>query len=393
MATHSPAPKKFDKKKKHLVIVILLSFIIFILLIMTALPIFINPIAGILIKKQVTSIFGDRLKMGSVRISFFTGAMVQINQIELEQAPGFGKKNLLQADSMNIRVAMIPLFHKQLVIKDISILRPVITVIQYQNGDMNLDYYLSKFTMNPHSTSASESTFMVKLNRFRLENGKIILKSYGISHNAQPTLVFNRADFILKNLVMPNPGKTITAFSGLAELGTNHPVPMRIDGTGLFGGNKISFTAKSRIANLSLADYGYLVPNSVLIVKSGRANISSDLNCHNDYLSSYHHVNIHRLQLTPRKGKTFNGTLLGAPANFIIKGIQNGNGRLNFDFTLSGPLSDLRVNAKFKVIQAVTQSLRDKLSVGKIGNATPSNTQKISSQLFKTLGRIFKYRK
>jgi hypothetical protein len=359
---------------------------------MIVLPYFLNSTAALLVKQQINAKFGDKLKTGSVRVSFFTGAVVQINQISLAQAPGFGKGNLLKARGLNLRVALIPLFRKQLEIEKIYVIQPRLEIIQYQNGDTNLDYYLNRFSRNTSLINAYEAGPPIRLKRFNLVNSKIILKSYAISRNHQPTLIFNRANLILKNLVLPNPDKMATDFSGSALVGLGQPAQVSFYGTGLFGGDKVSFSAKSRITGLILADYAYLVPGSKATVKSGIATISSDMNCHNDYLNSYHHIVIKRLQLTPKYSRTFHGTLSGVPANLLVKEIQDGHGRLKFDFTLSSRLTDLRANSKYRIIQSVTRSLRDTIELKQSGNPASSGAKKVSTKFIDALKKFFSHR-
>jgi AsmA protein len=137
--------KTSQHRKKHIGLKIILSIVILIVAVLAVLPFFINPIADSLVKQQVAAKFGNKLKIGSVTVSFLTGAVVKVNQIELAEAPGYGKGSLVKAGSINIRVALMPLLKKQLIIHDITIVRPDIHIIQYRNGNMNLDYYLSKF--------------------------------------------------------------------------------------------------------------------------------------------------------------------------------------------------------------------------------------------------------
>ncbi|HBE79097.1 MAG TPA: hypothetical protein DDW65_15185 [Firmicutes bacterium] len=99
------------------------------------------------------------------------------------------------------------------------------------------------------------------------------------------------------------------------------------------------------------------------------------------------------MKLTPKKGHAFGGTLLGAPANLLLKGIEDGKGMLNFDFTLSGRLDDLKANVKFKVIDAVTRSLRDKLGLNKISHAAATGVKKVGSKVVNAFKGIFKRKK
>jgi hypothetical protein len=393
MVTQSTTPKMSSPKKKHLSLKIVLSIIVLILIILTVLPLIINPIAETLVKQQITPIFGNKLKIGSVNVSFLTGAVVKINQIELAQAPGYGKGNLLQADSIKFRVALLPLLNKQLFIKDITIIRPEIQIIQYRNGHMNLDYYQALFTEKSSSKASNDSNFAIKLNRFILNNGKILFSSYAISRAYQPTFVLTQTYLNLKNIAIPNLDKLATPFYFSALLGTNRLAKITAEGTAFLGGSAISFTVKSKVSDLALADYAYLVPNSSVTIQSGQAWINSDTNCNNNYLNSYQHVDIKDLQMAPKRGHAFGGNLLGTPANILLKGIEDGKGRLNFVFILSGHLDDLKANVKFKVIEAVTKSLRDKLGLNKISNAAASGVKKAGNKVVNAFNGIFKHKK
>jgi hypothetical protein len=391
MKAQSVTPKAPQSMKKHGVLKIILTIFMFTILVLGILPFLINPVVSTVVKEQAAALFGDKLKIDSVNISFLTGTVIKANRIELAQAPGYGKDSLLKAGSVKIRVALLPLLKKQLMIHDITVVRPEIHIIQYRNGNMNLDYYLAMFSGKDKTNS--EPGFALKLKQFTLNNGKIILSSYALSGYHQPALELTDTYLSLKNLRIPNPDKIATRFRLFALVGTTHPAKIRSAGKGVVDGDSISFTAKSKISGLTLADYAYLVPNASLTIKSGRAWIYSNANCHNNYVKSYQHVDIKDLKVAPKKGHTFGGTLLGTPANILVKALEDGKGMLNFDFTVSGHLNDLKANVKFKVIEAVTKSIRDKLGLTGFANKAASGIKKTGSKVVNTLKGIFKHKK
>ena len=76
-----------------------------------------------------------------------------------------------------------------------------------------------------------------------------------------------------------------------------------------------------------------------------------------------------------------------------MKGLQDGNGMLDFDFTFSGRLDDLKANVKFQIIDAITKSLRDKLGLKKISGAAVSGVKKVSDSVINVFKGMFKRKK
>ncbi len=104
-----PQTKPVTEQKKHTGLKLLLVMLLLIMAALTILPFFINPIAETLVKGQIRELFGDKLKIGSVHVSLWTGATVTIRQIQLAQPPGYRQGDLIKADAINIRVALRPL--------------------------------------------------------------------------------------------------------------------------------------------------------------------------------------------------------------------------------------------------------------------------------------------
>ncbi len=375
-----------SKKKKYTGLKVFVTLFIILIITLATLPFFINPIAESLVKQQIAALFGNNLTIGSVNVSLWTGATVNIHQIELKQPSNYKKGYLVKAEDIKARIALIPLLKKQLLIHNITLIRPEINIIQKKNGEQNINYYLDKLKSKPANPNRS---LTARLNLFGIKQGKITLNSYAISGNYQPTFLLTDCDLIMRDIYLPNPNKNATKFRFNGNLGKERPAPIKINGSGIFGTNNLCFSLKSNIDKLTLADYSYMVPNSSFNVKSGKALITSDARCNNNYLRSYHHVDIKDLKLAPKKGHKVSGTLLGLTGNMLLKFIQDRNGVFDIEFTVSGPLDELKTNMKLHIMRAVNKSISSKLGISKMG----SGIQKVGRKIGNPIKKLFKKKK
>jgi hypothetical protein len=75
----------------------------------------------------------------------------------------------------------------------------------------------------------------------------------------------------------------------------------------------------------------------------------------------------------------------------LMKGLADRKGMLSFDFTVSGHLNDFKAKVKFKVMEAITRSLRDKLGLNKLGKATVFGVKKVGKKITNAFKGIFKH--
>ena len=169
------------------------------------------------------------------------------------------------------------------------------------------------------------------------------------------------------------------------------PAPVKVAGVGVFGAHTLSFTANSKLNALVLTDYLYLMPDAAVTITSGKAWVTCDTRCNNNYLNSYQHVTLQDLKLTAKKGHAFSGTLEQVPANLFTQAIAAKSGSFDFDFIVNGHFNELKVNLKFKVIDAVVKSIQTKLGLTKLPGQAVSGVKKAGNKVLDFFKGIFKH--
>ena len=102
---------------------ILFILVAIIIVILAILPFYINPIAQKIVEQRVYPIFQNRLKVGSVNISFFRW-MVELKDVELLQPEGFGKGNLLKIASLQSNFEIAPFFRNHCPLETLKLSSP-----------------------------------------------------------------------------------------------------------------------------------------------------------------------------------------------------------------------------------------------------------------------------
>ena len=374
-------------------------FLVFLLLTtMALLPLLINPLAAALINKQAAEIFGDKLIIDGVKVTFWTGTAIHLNGVELAQPPryqaGAGARanapSLFKADAIRMRVNLRSLLNNQLVIHNISVFNPRLHLIQARNGAWNTDYYLAKLNAEqPQNPARQEQSFAMQ--RLTAQNGRMTLASYQ-PDGSQLILRLTACDLTMNDLEFPNRSRVASPFHFTGLLGTGHQARVRLDGKGVFGTAALSFAVKSRIEGLFLPDYNSLAPGSAVSVTDGSATVVSDSRCNDNYLRSDHHVTVAGFKIKPKRGR-LDGLLVGAPASLFAKAIADRNGTFDFDFSVTGRLDDLKANMKFKIVTAIQKAIRSKLGLDQISTGIRNSLQKVENTLSKAFGRLFRKKK
>lgn len=98
---------------------------------------------------------------GNIRWSFFPWVGVQINQVQLSNAPGFGNQPFAQIKQVYVRVELVPLFKHQVNVSNILVDGLELHLIKNANGVANwesLDKKLSTSTSTSSSKSKNTAT-------------------------------------------------------------------------------------------------------------------------------------------------------------------------------------------------------------------------------------------
>ncbi len=369
---------------------LLLLVVVFIVAVFAIVPFYINPIAQRIVAQRVYPIFQNRLKIGSVNISLFRW-IIELKDVELLQPEGFGKGNLLKAESLQSNFEIVPFFRNHLPLNNITIIKPEFTIIITRDEKINTDYIFSsktdktelvdalektvtssvqpvKESSTPVAPQTSSKPFTLHINNLVIKDGTLTIYNYK-TRSQDPTILLTELNIEIEDIVFPNTKDAKSSFTITAALtSSRHKAPINCSGEGLLFKKQLTLTAQSKIDNIDLSDYYYFYPDTAVKIKDGNAWVTSKISIKDDYLDSTHHVTVKNLKLTGRDETLLGKTFLGLPAAGLMKVLETTNGSLDFDFQVKGNFDKLKVKMREKIIQEIAGS------VAIIGRQCPQHT-------------------
>lgn len=367
------------------------------------LPFFLNPIVQKIIEQKVYPLFGNRLTVAEVSISLFR-RMAELKEVALLQPDGFGSGHLLKIASLKGYFSLMPLLNNHLSLRDITITKPVVTLILTRDKKINTDYILPQqprenaayTTTDSHSaavqahnnllaapavTATAKKIFTVVINQLTIVDGTYIMYDQRI-RSRDPTLVIADLKITLKDIAMPHAQAPPSAFALTASLTSpQHTSPITCNGEGRFFTKPLFLNAQSKIDNIDLSDYYYFFPETAIKIQEGKAWVTSKIHINDQYLDSTHHVEVKNLVLTSKDQTLLGKTFLGMPATGLINVLEATNGALDFDFQVKVKLSDLKFKMRDTIISEITKSVTKK--IGALAGNALSTPEKIKDYGYK----------
>jgi AsmA protein len=120
---------------------ILVSVLVVLLLIVAAVPYFVNvdryrdTIAGAIAKQT-----GRKVTLGPIHARLFPGAGVTVSDLHIGNPSGFPNGDLLAADEIGVNVALAPLLHGTIHVNSVDIVRPKLTILTDSAGKNNYTF-------------------------------------------------------------------------------------------------------------------------------------------------------------------------------------------------------------------------------------------------------------
>jgi len=182
-------------KKKPLMIIG--GIVLVLLLIVLALPLFINANQfKPTLETQLATALGRTVGIGDISLSIFSGG-VTVSDVSIADDPAFSKSPFLTTKSLSVGVELLPLiFSKKLEVRSLKVKDPEVNLIHGANGTWNYSSLggnagaansaTKSSAPNPGSAPAAGALSVGKLS---IENGKIIVSAAGSS--AKPSIYQN----------------------------------------------------------------------------------------------------------------------------------------------------------------------------------------------------------
>jgi AsmA protein len=283
-------------KKKPLTIIG--GIVVVLLLIVLALPLFINANQfKPTLETQLATALGRTVGIGDISLSIFSGG-VTVSDVSIADDPAFSKSPFLTTKSLSVGVELLPLiFSKKLEVRSLTVRDPEVNLIHGANGTWNYSSLggnagaansaTKSSAPNPGSAPAAGALSVGKLS---IENGKIIVSAAGSS--AKPSVYQNveleasdlsyTSQFPFK-LTATGPGNAALKLEGKA--GPMNPTDASLT----------PLSATLEVQHLDLASTGFLDASSGI---GGVVDFRGDLSSDGSQLNSKGTVKATKLKLS-----------------------------------------------------------------------------------------------
>jgi len=156
---------------------ILLSVFVLLLLVVLAVPYFLNvdryrDTIATAIEKQT----GRKVTLGPIHARLFPGAGVTVTDLHIGNPPGFPGGDLVGADEIGVNVALAPLLHGTIHINSVDLVRPKLILLTASDGKNN---YTFESPDSPPAKSGDSSSSMTldQIDSINLTGAEIVVGS------------------------------------------------------------------------------------------------------------------------------------------------------------------------------------------------------------------------
>jgi uncharacterized protein involved in outer membrane biogenesis len=164
---------------------IVVGVLVFLLIVAAvALP-FVLPLEKIkeFATAKLSEAINRQVRVEKVSFNLFTG--IKLENLSISNRPGFAQKPFVSADAIALRYAFWPLFKKQIVIKEVRLVKPEILIEKNAAGEFNFSDMLPKkgapAEKKPEvkTKGAGKQAFSLVVDTFSIRNGRITYADYG----------------------------------------------------------------------------------------------------------------------------------------------------------------------------------------------------------------------
>jgi len=135
------------------------GFVAVVLMALLVIPFFINvndykPE----IKQAVYDATGRNLEIGNIKLSLFPWVGITLTDIQFENALGFKHENMLEVGTVDVQVALMPLFDQQIEVRRFELNAPKIWLTQHEDGRNNWSDLSPEEVTQAKSTPTTDKT-------------------------------------------------------------------------------------------------------------------------------------------------------------------------------------------------------------------------------------------
>jgi uncharacterized protein involved in outer membrane biogenesis len=200
--------------------------------------------------KQISQTIDREIKIEKVSFDIFSG--IKLEKFSISNRQGFAKKPFVSADAIALRYAFWPLFKRQILIQEVSLIKPEILIEKSASGEFNFSDLTKK--KPAQEKEKKDLGFTMVIDTFSIQNGRLTYKDYGTNTSSE----LKNANLTLSGITLALLNPIDLKMSATANL-KNKDIPLSLAG-------KIGLDLKNEIIKL---------PSLYLNVAGETANISA----------------------------------------------------------------------------------------------------------------------
>jgi AsmA protein len=265
------------------------GIIVLLLLIVLALPLFINANQfKPTLQTKLGAALGRQVTIGDIKLAIFSGG-VTVSDIAIADDPSFSKSPFLTAKSLTVGVELMPLiFHKEVNVESITVDTPDVNLIHGPGGKWNYSSLGGSASKSSAPASSTPNAGALSVKKLEIKNGKIVVSS---TASSQKPSVYSDVNLEASDLSYTSqfPFKLSAKGPGGAEL--------KVEGkAGPIDATDSSLTpmnATIDVQHLDLGTTGFIDPASGI---AGVMDFKGDLNSDGKQMNSKGTIKVNKLK-------------------------------------------------------------------------------------------------
>ncbi|MFH1347401.1 MAG: AsmA family protein [Candidatus Margulisiibacteriota bacterium] len=246
--------------KKAIKWIAIVAGILVILLIVgvVALP-FIIPVEKIkeFAVARISETINREVKIEKVSFNIFEG--IKLEKLSISNREGFAKKPFITADAIALRYAFWPIFRREIIIKELRLVKPEILIEKNAAGVFNFSDLTKKKAEKAEKAGEAEKAgkgFSMIIDTFSIRGGRVTYVDYGTKTSSE-----------IKNTDLTISGITLAMLK---------PIDFKFSSTAVYKGKNIPLSLSGKVG-LDLVNDQIKIPSLSLGIAGEKANISANV--------------------------------------------------------------------------------------------------------------------
>lgn len=312
------------------------------------------PTARRILVEKIKRDTGLTPQVSSVGLSLWRGAATAYDVV-LPNFPPFREPTLLQARTITVNLALLPLLSKKVVVQKITLKEAVLTVERNRRGKTNLQAFLKRIEAN--RGPATRSPIIVDKLVWADSTFRFIDHTAG---SPPARLVLEEVQFLARDIDSTRTDDPLPSrFSAQAAIATPRRGRLSMKGRANLFHPLANFDLNLTLESLDLPALQRLYPASPVVFRDGLAYLSTSATCRNYRLNAQNRLVLHRLDFWPR-GQDLR--VAGLPLQTVVAFLERGES-IELEFLVTGDVRNPKAHLP-AVEGLIAKAMRDKILAG-----------------------------